>query len=92
MEKNAIDSLERVDAPDEHVEVVEGGDGDREVSLSVVQLLDVSRDLLYLSRHGGGVVMVMVVLMVAFVIIINMIIRKVIKINNNINVCKKLNN
>ena len=91
MEKNAIDSLERVDAPDEHVEVVEGGDGDREVSLSVVQLLDVSRDLLYLSRHGGGVVMVMVVLMVTFVII-NMISRKVIKINNNINFCKKLNN
>lgn len=38
----------------QHVQVVQGGDGSRQVALGIVQLLDVPRYLLHLMSHGRG--------------------------------------
>ena len=45
------DLRERIHPTNQHMEVVQGGDGGRQMTLGMVQLFDVTSDLFYL-RHN----------------------------------------
>lgn len=45
--------LQRIHPPCQHVEVVEGGDGGGQVTLGMIQLLDIPGDFLHLANEKG---------------------------------------